>query len=293
MPVSWPTSVHSVGSRVDVPQRPSRVLRIGPTEHLAPDEFFRGGMIAADADQSSALDRIGRELGFELHLRAIGVGALNLRIEREGGHRDEGDRTRREGEPISAKLAPERVPRRVGRGSNRLARQIALEIGSETGGRWIPSLFFLRHGTRGDDLDVTFERRIDGTEARRFILDDAAGQLGQRRITLAVRQSTREQTKEDDSERVHVGARVDCAWYGAYLLGTHVGDCAEQLTGFGRERRGHVDPARDAKIQDLWLTVLADENVAWLQIAMNHAPLMRVLDGGSDAGEQLHAIPYR
>ena len=51
-----------------------------------------------------------------------------------------------------------------------------------------------------------------------------------------------------------------------------------------------VGHARDAEVEHLWLAGLVDEDVAGLQVAMDHAFLVGVVDGVADLGDQLEPL---
>ena len=46
-----------------------------------------------------------------------------------------------------------------------------------------------------------------------------------------------------------------------------------------------------AEVQDLGLSPLVDQDVAWLQVAMDHPFLMGMMDGIADLAEELQALP--
>ena len=53
---------------------------------------------------------------------------------------------------------------------------------------------------------------------------------------MAERQTAGEQSEEDHSERMNVGARVDRFRNRQHLLGTHVGQRSDELTCLSRDR---------------------------------------------------------
>ena len=107
-----------------------------------------------------------------------------------------------------------------------------------------------------------------------------------------------EQLIEQDAKGVHVGCGIDIRRQ-CRLLGTHVLERSEDhaLTAL---RRGGVpspsDGLRGSKIDDLRQRVaipLGDEHVRWLQVAMDDALLVRVLDGRAYLHEQRQPIARR
>ena len=96
-----------------------------------------------------------------------------------------------------------------------------------------------------------------------------------------VRQPPGEQLVEDDPQRVHVAARVEFQRIGQHLLGTHVGQRAQELPeiGVARGQGIGVGRARHAEIHDLGFAGLAHQDVARLQVPMDDAALVRVMNG--------------
>ena len=113
--------------------------------------------------------------------------------------------------------------------------------------------------------------------------------LGQR-----VRQLVGEQLVENDAQCINIGAGVDRHRIGRNLLGTHVGQRAQQLADVGLPR--HLlgiavhDPGQ-AEVQDFRLATLVDQDVAGLQVAMNNAALVRVLHRIADFDHQRQSLP--
>jgi hypothetical protein len=87
---------------------------------------------------------------------------------------------------------------------------------------------------------------------------------------------------EDDAEREDVGAVVDVA--GLDLLGSHVVRRPQQLS-LHRQVRG-VEPG-DAEVGDLDLVVGGDQDVRRLDVAMDHAPRVGVVEGLGDLRHQI------
>ena len=116
----------------------------------------------------------------------------------------------------------------------------------------------------------------------------------------AKRQFAREKFEQDHAQRVNVAASIGPVPLAAGLLGRHVGRRAQQLS---LDREGHFADfaACQAEVDDVGLAVAIHHDVAGLQIAVDHARLMRMLQrvgeldhdfGGVDGTELLAAEPF-
>ena len=78
-----------------------------------------------------------------------------------------------------------------------------------------------------------------------------------------------------------IASRVEFERIGGNLLGAHVGEGAHQLSDIRLHRslRVTVSCARDAEIEDLWLSRFIDQDVPGFEIAMDQPSLMRVMNG--------------
>jgi hypothetical protein len=79
---------------------------------------------------------------------------------------------------------------------------------------------------------------------------------------------------------------------GAGLCQEIVGQCPDELpqAGLARRLRIGIGDARDPEIQNLGLARLIDQNIARLQVAMNHSALMRMFDGIADFSHHCQAL---
>ena len=125
-------------------------------------------------------------------------------------------------------------------------------------------------------------RRRDG--GRRFRRPGLAHGLGA---------NAAHQFAQHHAQRVHVAARVHLPRIAERLLGTHVLRRAGALQcGVAGQRRGH----RDAEIDDLRCGPAIQrvhQQVARLQVTVDHALVVRVLHALADADEQRHAFVQR
>src|SRR5262249_43680551 len=108
--------------------------------------------------------------------------------------------------------------------------------------------------------------------------------------------AAREQFIEQDAKRIDVAAGVDVELVESGLLRAHVLDCADHLTELGKHgplgellSRGFGD----AEVDDFgdWLAVvLGHEDIRRLDVAMDDAFLMGVLDGMTDSTNELQPL---
>ena len=89
---------------------------------------------------------------------------------------------------------------------------------------------------------------------------------------------------QDDSQGVDVGARVDAAGI-VDLLGRGVGDRAEHRPVAGEALVGLLARGGDAEVRELHVALAGDQDVARLDVAVDHAALMRVAQGFRDLVE--------
>ena len=75
------------------------------------------------------------------------------------------------------------------------------------------------------------QRRVELTQPRRLVGDDAARKFGKRGSVTAERQRVCQESEQEDAERVHVRACVDPARMRRHLLGAHVGSVPTSRPG--------------------------------------------------------------
>ena len=73
-------------------------------------------------------------------------------------------------------------------------------------------------------LEVAVQRRVDLTQPRRLVGDDAARKFGKRRRVATEGQRVCQESEQENAERVHIRARVDTARPREHLLGAHEGE---------------------------------------------------------------------
>ncbi len=145
----------------------------------------------------------------------------------------------------------------------------------------------------------------------------AGGEARQQRrhVPLPAEARQREDLEEDRPQRVHVGPRVDPGAAAGELLGRHVPERAEeralggddprcpdhQTVGLHRPlvvvglRAGHreilPEHLGEPPVEQIHLAERAQHHVARLQIAVDHAPGVGVVDGQADLGERREQAP--
>ena len=169
--------------------------------------------------------------------------------------------------------------------SDRVARQIPSYVGGEFAGARITTGLVLLQALAGDDADVLSECLVDGRDRCRILLPDDRGDLGQDPLLELVGGLAGEQLIEDDAEGIDIAAHVDGEGIGVELLRAHVLVSADESADVGlHARQGYVRVGRlgDTEVDHLWLASSVDEDVAWLQIAVDHPLLVAVGDGVAD-----------
>ena len=114
-----------------------------------------------------------------------------------------------------------------------------------------------------------------------------------RQLAHVVRQLVAEELVENDAQGVDVAARVNVVRIGLALLWAHVLQGPDELTDIGlqgRDRHVRVRGSSHAEVDDLGIALRVDQDVAGLQVAMNDALLVTVVDGFADPGKELETI---
>ena len=106
----------------------------------------------------------------------------------------------------------------------------------------------------------------------------------------------------DHAERIDIGTRIYLRRVAGGLLGRHVGNCPDDLADIGLECRDRdigFGELCDAEVKYLGLsaqlgliinTELRDENIGGLEIAMDDAVLVRVLDGRGNLCDEFELV---
>ena len=168
--------------------------------------------------------------------------------------------------------------------------QMAAEVRGHVRGRLIPALLVLLQRLGDDRLDIAPQRPLDRAQARRLGVGDRAGGIGQRSLAQLVRQLAGEGLVADDPQRVDVASRVDLVGRARGLLRAHVLQCADQLADRRLQRTAHevaIGGPGHAEVEDPWLAVRVDQDVSGLEVAMDDALRVGVMDAVTHLGQQL------
>ena len=210
--------------------------------------------------------------------------------------REPGDK--RDCAAVAARGAPDRVPRRVGAGAKRKpVEQIAQFLcelrGTLVARGGIGRERHAQHGVGGGG-NVCGRRRgrvgvrprgNERRDRRERSPEKSLKMRGKRAFRRIEWRATREQVVEQRAKTPHIAARVDCA--AAHLLWTHVRERPHRAFGCGGDLR--VGDRRDAEVDHLRDAIGADKYVSRLEIAMDHAGAMRMLDGVRDRRDKQDA----
>ena len=241
--------------------------------------------------------------------RLLGEPSLPLRAEIKerdaGGRRHERHHHRQRGRRRCTMPPSEPHQRFRGRrwpGKDRLTGEPATEFGLHLDGGRVaaPGLLF---ETRGDDrgqragIDGCAPRPPrDPLDGRRRhgsrIVEDSRG-LHERHAAQVVRQTPRQHLVQHEAQGVHVAPRIHVAVAHAELLGAHVSQRAHDIAG-PRHLRGiavvRIDRTRNAEVDHLGFTGGIHEDIAGLEVAVDHSFLMAVSHGSTDAAKERHDL---
>ena len=165
--------------------------------------------------------------------------------------------------------------------------QGAPDIGGQIRGRGIAPLLVLLQRFRDDNFDVATIFAVDRTEHSGFVLADGAHHLVQLALRM-VGQAAGQQFVADHAERVYIASDVEFRRIGRDLLRAHIRESPNELSNVRRARQERVvvRHARHSEIQDLGLTRLVHQDVAGLQVAVDDAALVGMMDGFRNESDQ-------
>ena len=233
---------------------------------------------------------------------------------------DQAEQRQRRGLPMTADPPHGPLPRRIGPRQHRVAAQEAAEIVGQIGDRGVAIRGRLGRGLRDDRAELAGNRLAVGVHER--LAHPRAGlrqHLGQR--AAAERTLQRDQLEQDQPERALVALRIELVVASVRLFRRHVerrpdDRAVRRFAVAGLEAdRGAADGAgpggtrgagarggrrggglgglghqpADAPVHDVDLVVPAHHQVRRLEVAMDHAALVRVGDGVADLQEVLEA----
>ncbi len=200
--------------------------------------------------------------------------------EQQGRARD------RQHEPPLRRLLPQDVAEPRARRGHGIAREPPVEIVGQRAHRRVSPRRVLLHRLQHDGLEIGGHFRVERTRQRRLVLNDGDERVVDgRRLE---RRPSREHRVERRAHRVDVGARVHAP--ALRLLGRHETRRADHHAG-DREI-GRLHAPREAEVHDIDAAVL-DHQVLGLEIAVDHALLVRGLDRARRVADEWDASPPR
>ena len=228
--------------------------------------------------------------------------------DRSGEHRSDAQRSRAMAlHELAELIARGRRPR-----LHRLVRKMALDVRCERRGRRVSQLWLASHRALRDPIEVAAKAarpcgfwatalRSSAARNRRLRIAKPCAHLREVSLVAAEaheRGAPRDQLEQQRAERIHVRPRVDLAIERIELLGRHVRRRADERKSLGPAGRVHPvvigrDGARDAEVDQLRrrsIDIAADEHVAWLDVAVHDALLMRVLCAKAHLDEQSQTL---
>ena len=200
--------------------------------------------------------------------------------------RSHGDGREEAGRPEHEK-APAPAPRRD-RHRARARGPVALEVPQvhhEVAGRGVPAVPVLLQALADDALELRRHALARRPQLDRGGVADLVDRLG--RGVPDEGQPARRQLVEDDAQAEEVGARVEVLAQG--LLGAHVGHRAHHDPGLGPRLRDLLAverpravpvPPREAEVQHLDLALRRHDRVRGLDVPVDDAPPVGLLEGG-------------
>ncbi len=208
-----------------------------------------------------------------------------LRIEKEVdlGQADDGRLT----EPsrgqigLAAGPASEAEGEAAPTGLDLLALKEPIEVVGQLGGRRVAVDGSLLQTFQADGLQVSWDRGARSARGFGFLAEHQGERLGD--IGTTKRRSAGQKVVEDRPQAVDVGRCRDRP--AVCLLGCHVGRRAEHGAG-SREAAALVDPLGQTEVCNQRAAVGVDQDIGRLQVAVDDASPVSVIDGASDVGQQ-------
>src|SRR5439155_9887178 len=112
---------------------------------------------------------------------------------------------------------------------------------------------------------------------------NGAEQIGH--INAAEQLPAREQMVKNRTQRIHIAAHAHLVVLSAGLLGRHVVGRAECLSGLGKVRF-LLQSTRETEVGQMRLPASVKQNVRWLQVAVQNAALVRVMNRFAASDQQ-------
>ncbi len=218
----------------------------------------------------------------------IGLNGFGVRL---GGRRRYGGRALcgRRGSDLGRGGDHLGLPCANGRRGHALAARGSKEIGAHVGGALVAILPALGQGLHHHAVELIGNVRRDRRRLRRRLRNVLVGH-GHGRIA-AERRLAGQQLKEQAAGRIQIRARIH--HFATGLLGREILRRAHHGIRLRHRGRGVGDRAGNAKVHDLDLAIGSEHDVARLDITVNDAFAVRILEGGQHADDDLHGLVNR
>ena len=204
--------------------------------------------------------------------------------EQQGEHRHQ-DRPGQRRPPTDP--LPRHHPDRRRPGADRPAVEVAVEVVRQLARRGVAAQRLLLQALQADRLQVAVDRRRDLPGRADRLLEDQPERLGRR--AAEERRPTRDQGVEQRAEAVDVDRGRQPTAVRVGLLGRHVhgraGD-ADELGVVLLAVPARLEALGEAEVGDHRPALAVEQHVRGLQVAVEDADHVRVVDGAGDLGDQ-------
>ena len=221
----------------------------------------------------------GNDAGGEAGGSDVALEQIVAEEESRGGEEDEQESRggeSRGAEAIASEPGDVAFEHADGPGVNGFGIVEALEIIGEFARGSVAGSGFLPEAFEGDDFQVPGDFRIEEARGGRRdfnhlpkSFEEGIGAEGR---------AAGERFVKNGPERIDIAGNGELAGFAAGLFGRHVAGGADDRTGDG-EIGFEVELTREAEVGDAWFALFIDEDVGGLEIAMEDALLMGVVNG--------------
>ncbi len=230
----------------------------------------------------------GGNLALRLSTQPLLLRAIAEPLRDEDGRQEEGRHRRRDGarERLPARdELPRPVEDRGRMGENRLARQPSCQVVREGARRGVAPGGVLLEALHHDRVEVGIDFRIAPPDRQRLFIHDRLQDLQHRPFEG---RPVAQQFVQRGAQPVNVAARVRALAQG--LLRTHVRRRSDHHAG-DRKRAAHIGARGKAEVQHEE-AVAVDHQVQRLEIAMDHAAPVRVMNRERRVADQFDEPPH-
>jgi hypothetical protein len=254
----------------------------------------------------------GRDLGVGGQERSVLVREGEIGPRLHGQHRRQTDHPGQQGRPRGGHAGA--VPRQPAQGfarqglrprRDRLVGHPPFDILGQRPAGGVAILGLQGHRFPANGFQGLVDRRVEPRGRGELTPLDLAEDFAD--VVAFIRRLAGQEAKEGRAERIHVAPRAQQVEVAAGLLRAHVGRRAQgaagQRLGAATGRGGHerafagagagLGPAQrlgQPPVHDQRLAVLADDHIARLDVTVQHAARVRVLDGVTHVGEPLQQL---